>query len=188
MAVSIACSYGGKFDNSYLELTHATDVIQNSGHFLTYDDWVAASPDEKSTALIMATNLIDGLRWVGAKFFYQQSLEFPRVLPGREWPWGGFDPRAEPDPSFYTYVQAAEDQRLMRLRLEVATAATALYVLARGGEFAERDIYYAGRQSYSRGSRFSEGSSFREPPSPIPPLAWDRMRYYRSHGPRLVRG
>jgi len=188
VAVVITASYGGTADNAYMTVERATEIIQTSGQFLYFDDWIAATDDQKATSLVMASGLIDGLRWYGAKFFTEQTLQFPRIPPGVAWPWGGYDPKAAPDENYYTYIENDIDQRHMKQRVEIATALTAMHVLELGGEFAMRDIYYDGRTSYARGQRFSDSSSFRDVPSPIPPRAWDQLRYYRSHGPRLARG
>jgi hypothetical protein len=181
----IIASYGGAQDNSYLTVDRATDLITTN--FLYWTDWEDADGDDRARALIMAANALEGITWVGERFFYNQALVFPRSLPGQEMPWGGFNPREEPTGDFYTYIQQAEDQQRMLRRVEIAVCAQALEILKHGGEDPHRDTVFAGIRSRGRGSKFSDSASYAEAPWGLCPRAWDQVRHYKG-SPRLVRG
>jgi hypothetical protein len=63
--------------NSYISLADAKTYASSR---LYVDAWTAASDDNKSIALIMATSKIDRQRIRGEKAVYNQTLAFPRAF------------------------------------------------------------------------------------------------------------
>jgi hypothetical protein len=73
----IDATAGGSSANCYLTVVEAN--AYHDGR-LNNDVWDAASTDNKTIALIMATRTLDHLyTWVGARKTSTQSLEWPRV-------------------------------------------------------------------------------------------------------------
>ena len=63
--------------NTYISLADAKTYF---GTRLYADVWTAATDDNKSIALIMATSKIDRLKLRGQKAIYDQALQFPRAF------------------------------------------------------------------------------------------------------------
>lgn len=187
---TLISSYGSADANSYLLLDEADALIDEGGIVLYKTAWnkVLGDDDTRVTSLIMAANLINGQTWKGRKWFNGQRLAFPRYLPQNDLVgYYGYSPYEYPTPLWFDRVKAEEDMRLQYDRVKNAQALTAIWLLESGGEFPDRDIFYKGRRSLSRGHKFSESLSYAEPPSTIPPLAWDQLRIYRG-APKISRG
>lgn len=181
----IICTYGGSGDNCFVTRVTADSFIQAT--YLFYGPWLVASTPTQEKALIMATANINAQHWTGEKFFFFQPLAFPRVPSEVEFPWGAFS-RTIPDESFFNYLEFSEFQRLMRMRVEKATAAQALWILKNGGEDPYREDQMRGIRSRSKGMRFSESWRQEEPSHVLCPESWDELKYYRASGPSIARG
>ena len=77
MAVTIIDSFGADGSNSYSNITEVTSYMSTK---LEADAWHNLTDPQKGAAVVMATRDIDSRSWRGEKFFYNQTLRFPRTL------------------------------------------------------------------------------------------------------------
>ncbi|MDD3921340.1 MAG: hypothetical protein PHO41_09245 [Eubacteriales bacterium] len=128
--------------NSYISVADATTYLDNN---LYITEWTAASADDKSRAVIMATRKIDRLTLTGAKKLATQALEFPRAYV--------YDTRYTSDNQTIAaltdegwYTETDVPQAVLDAVCEEALA------LLQSGNDSRRKLQRAGVKSYSLGS------------------------------------
>ena len=181
MADAIDATYGGSAADSYIALADANAWIRNN--VLEPEAWekVAGVGNKQTVSLRMATRLIDAAApWHGARYFWNQRLEFPRQL-------GSVDAGSgEPDAAFTATLTVDEYLRQQKLRVQAACCFQAVRILADGRD-TDRDAQYRGITGNSRGHRFSESASYGRPHMALVPEAWDQLGPYEGD-PVLRRG
>jgi len=187
--VTLVNTWGGKTSNSYVGLTEANSIV--SQHSLDFEVWDSVDDDQRARALIAATNNIDSLPWVGARYFWNQKLAFPRTPPGIEHPIGILQSSTD-TAQFYTAIENDVYLRDQLHRVQEATALQALYLLQLRQEGARlqrhRTRQRMGIISWSRSAAgISESYSYGIH-EVLAPEAWERLWYYKPSGRRLVRG
>lgn len=188
MAITIITSWGGKTDNSYSTLSTATGIIHNQ--FLNTEAWDNATSNDKSKALIVATRQIEGLRWSGSKYFYDQALQFPRTPPGVEHPIGILG--SVSSAAWQTLLESDLFQARMKTRVQNAVASQALNVLqdrteSPRGRSRHRDLQRKGVTSWSRSmTGISESYQYKKH-EVLCPEAWQELHYYKGQI-KLARG
>lgn len=177
---TLQAEYGHAAADSYITVEAADTWIR--GHCLNPAGWVN-DPAKRLVALRMATMQIDAAApWHGARYWYNQALEFPRIL-------GSVDvgPRGEFDgASFEQRLSTDQYLREQKRRVQAACCFQALYLLNEGRDVA-RDAQYRGATSRSLGHRFSESESYGRPHLVLCPEAWDQLGPYEGD-PVLQRG
>lgn len=184
MPIAVSSPWGGRDVTAYVTVIEATSYIRASKIF--YDEWTEASESQLEAASVSASRNIDSRIWHGGKFFYLQSLEFPRVSPGMSTPYGTGS-RSVPDATFASYFESDEHIRLQKQRVQQATAEQMLYLLQHMGRSPHRESQFRGIRSQSRGLKFSESYGYGDPDQVLCPEAMDLLRYYRGTT-RLRRG
>lgn len=145
MAITIISSYGNALSNTYLSLTAATTL---AGEFIggTAAWSIAGTDDDRAAILMESTRMIDAKCWVGDRYYYQQSLEFPRSLEGR----GGSFEEIPPN------VSQGVDYIRMQNQVTRACMAQALYLARAHKDMTRRqDLITQGVANFSLGG-FSE--------------------------------
>lgn len=82
--MTLVNSWAGAGANSYIDVTQANSFIRTAT--LDNDDWFELNDSQRAAALMMATRDIDSRQYVGTRYYYEQTLEFPRQLRSR-FPW-----------------------------------------------------------------------------------------------------
>jgi hypothetical protein len=187
--VTIDATWGGAEANAYLDYANANTLISNN--FLDFSCWENANEDDCLRALIVATSNIDSVDWYGARYYFDQSLEFPRT-PAGDANYYGFSTRG---PDGGLLVSEVDDfQERLQSRVYKATVAQALFLLQTrnsGNQKPQkhRDMQKLGITSWSKSfSGVSESFSYN--PSNVTQLcqdAWDHLRMYKAPT-RVVRG
>ena len=187
--ITLDATWGGSTANSYISYSNAHTLI--STNFIDFQSWEEADEDTCCRSLIMATSNIDSLDWFGARYYYDQSLEFPRTPAGDE-NYYGYGTRG---PDGGLLVQEFDDyQNRLKTRIEKATVSQALFILQTRNCGTQRprkhrDLQKLGISSWSKSfSGISESYSY-DPTkiNQLCPEAWDHLRIYKA-SPRVVRG
>lgn len=76
--MTLISSWGGPDSNSYIDLTQANSFITTA--IIDYSGWTALTTPQREAALIQASRDIDSRQYIGARYYFDQRLEFPRVL------------------------------------------------------------------------------------------------------------
>ncbi len=177
---TIVCSWGGTGDTSYATLDEADNVATAR---LNNSAWIALNKDQKVAALISAARDIDGAsEYIGYKYFYNQSLEFPRKLTEEIY-------ASEPDSNWYDMITTSQYQMLMKRNLKVACIEQAMWLARLGGNDVHLENQARGIVSSSE-SYGSVSESYSYKGSTSSKLCIDARRLlklYKSY-PRLVRG
>lgn len=120
--MTIIASWGGPHPvNSYIGLTEANSLITTT--FIDPADWTSSTSIKQAAALIEATRHIDSRQYIGGRYYFDQQLEFPRVL-SLTFPWN----RTSVSSTVYD-VQMGRMQRAV----ETATCMQALWLLRQSG-------------------------------------------------------
>jgi len=170
----ISSPWGGSLNNCYSLLEMANSYIRTAKIF--FDEWLEFK-EKQPAALITATQQIDAQNWSGEKWFYNQLLEFPRFDPEGEFPYGSYS-RAAPDLTFAQLSETDEYLRQQRIRVQIACAEQAFFLLRQRGINAHREDQYHGIRSQSRGGRVAESFGYGDPDLVLCPEAWDQLRPY----------
>lgn len=70
-------TFGAADANCYSSLSEANSYMVTK---FNSDDWTSLTDPQKEAALLTATRQVDAKSWRGDRFFYNQSLQFPRTL------------------------------------------------------------------------------------------------------------
>jgi hypothetical protein len=174
MAFTLVSTWGALAANSYISVADADDFFNNE--YLDSRPWSNADTPDKQRALVMATQQIDSIKRVGFKYFWNQNLEFPRILDGSALGTVGDD---GPDSTFFSIVEQDEFLRLQRLRVPRATAIQANYLLRNSGRNLELEEYNAGLGAVSiTRAGVSESRTYRDAPSLLVTDAADLLGVY----------
>ena len=184
-------SYGSPKANCYVSLTNATSIILTSS--LDYERWEATIVPKQEISLIQGTRNIDSLVYQGGKFFYNQSLNFPRIQPGE----GLWDQQYGDFPWQYQGANLSQltvntfniEYQLQRDAVARANAYQAVHLLRyQKGRNRHRERQLQGIASYSEGiGKLSESYSYGYTSMSLCAEAYDEIRRYVG-APTLVRG
>jgi hypothetical protein len=173
--------YGGDADNAYVSVSDATTIIYE----LTFntDAWDNSSTEMRERSLLMASNQIDSLKWAGAKFYWNQSLLFPRTPPGVDHPIGILGTAATSSSVFTTLLEHDYFQKRMKKRIEKACTLQAYHLLqqreAGGLDQRHKDLQRSGVLSWSRSvAGISESYSYSKSQVLVPD-AWEQLYHYK---------
>jgi len=120
MATLIA-SWGGGDSNAYIDVTQATSFICTS----VFDPsaWTGATSIQMCAAILQATKDVDSRQYIGARFNFDQLLEFPRQM-NSAFPYNRTTTAADSEDSI---------QKRMQQDVQQATALQALKIARDGG-------------------------------------------------------
>lgn len=76
--MTIISSWGGGTSNSYISYSAANSYATTA--LIDYSAWDSATVEQREAALIEASQDIDSMQYVGARYYFEQALEFPRRL------------------------------------------------------------------------------------------------------------
>ena len=154
---TLIASWGGAGDNSYIALTDAASFIPTSN--IDYSNWTSASVETRTTAIILSTQDIDGLQYVGSRFYHDQLLEWPRVLRQTS-----FQNRLE------SWTLNDAEQLAMRLAVQKAVCFQVMRKLTPSGAEDHADKIASGIAAYSEtAGPVSESFQYRAV-SGLPPI------------------
>jgi len=189
MAVTIDATWGGDTSNTYLTVAEASALL--TSNVLNFDAWEDADEDQKTRALIVATQNIDTMDWLGARYFYHQKLEFPRTAPGTNFP---YIYGTTATGNVYVDITESDDfQKRLKTRVQLSCSLQALYLLEKNcasrSVAKHRDYQKAGINSWSKSAAgISESYSYDRASTVIlSPEAFDQLRYYKA-SPTVSRG
>lgn len=131
-------SWGGNGSNAYTTLTAANSIITTT---IVGDvsAWTSATTAQKEASCVQATRQIDGLQYIGSRYYWDQLLEFPRELT-RRFPYNYTD----------TATLAGDREQIrQQYHVEVACALQALFLLKNGGLPSNLENQAQGVQSFS---------------------------------------
>lgn len=115
MATVIATA-GASDANSFVTVADCTTYLDGR---LNTSAWTAASADDKARAVISATRLLNGLRYLGSTVSETQALQWPRAyVPNPDAPFDA-DPTRPFDEVVY-YVETEIPQRIVDATCELA--------------------------------------------------------------------
>lgn len=120
--MTLIASWGGPDSNSYLSLTDANSLIPSN--IFEYSAWTDATSAQKEAALAIATTQIDAYGFVGARYYWDQRLQFPRTL-RESFPWNNTVTASLTEDPVY---------RRMRENVQLATAVQAVFIAKSGGK------------------------------------------------------
>lgn len=187
--ITLDAVWGGATANSYLDYATANTLI--SINSLDFDSWESSNEDDCARALIIASSNIDSYDWYGARYYFDQTLEFPRT-PAGDANYYGFSTRG-PDGGLLL-TESDDYQKRLQERVRKAAAFQALFLLQTRNCGTQRprkhrDLQKMGVTSWSKSfSGVSESWSYN--PSNITqlcPESWDLLRVYKAPT-RVVRG
>lgn len=135
--MTLVVSWGGLGSNAYISWTAADSIIQTTAVDATA--WTSATTVKQNAAIIQATRDIDSKNYIGARYYFDQTLEFPRQLRST-FPW---------DRTLGTSILGDVDQARMKRDVEEATALQALYILRNAGRNTHLENIQAGLQQSS---------------------------------------
>lgn len=178
-------TYGGKNAELYISVADADVWIR--AHIRTRDgagawDRVKDVGNDQGIVLAEATQLIDAAAaWQGARYFYNQRLEFPRGYRASY-----YGARDEPDANFLDTLEKDEYLRQQKLDLRAATCVQAVHLLVEGPDVPRME-QAQGLSSSSRGTRYSESQGYGGTHLVLCPKAWDYLARYEGQ-PKVLRG
>lgn len=116
--MTVTATYGGNASNAYVDHAMANSFLTTA--VPVFKAWTDTTTVAREAAIIQATQDVDSRNYIGGRYYYDQTLEFPREI-RVSYPWNRtatsstvFDvtyARMENDVKFATCVQA-----LWRLR------------------------------------------------------------------------
>lgn len=189
--LTLDATWGATSQNCYVLVSEADSIIPLN--HLDIQDWTNADDETKARALLVATNQIEGQRWHGTRFYWNQPLAFPRSSPGEEHPVGIFGTADDPGgQAFANLVEVDMYLKDQKLRVRKATCAQALYNLqmqsGNSRPNKHRDLQRLGVRNFSfSGAGVSESYSY-ERMQVLCQEAAENMYYYKSTGARICRG
>lgn len=182
LTATMISSWAGLYDTSYVTIEEASSYI--STKFKKADIWAALSDANQIAALLTATRDIDGASsWLGCKYFYNQSLEFPRAVTSPT-------NISEPNDLYYELLNTSQEQVEMQRNVKKACVEQALWIIDMDGDDVHTKNKAKGIASVSEGyGSISESYSYRGGGigSRLCPEAQKLLRKYISK-PKLVRG
>jgi hypothetical protein len=199
---TIVSSYGASDSNCYCTFVEANSIIVSSS--LDYQRWTDAATTTRQIALIRATREIDAGNWYGGKFFFNQSLSFPRATRGAglwdqyaygeegygwnmgEFPWQYYGANLSQTTVNTFNVEYTLQQEAVKRAC--AYQAVNLLRLASGGRNRHREKQAQGIVAYSEGiGKLSESFSYGQTSLSLAPEAFDELRKYLG-SPTIARG
>ena len=182
LVATIICSWAGCYDTSYSSIEEADAFLMTK--FGKSDSWLDLDDTDKVAALMTATQQIDlAYSWIGAKYYYNQALEFPRAI---SCPTN----ISEPSSDYLTLLLSSQEQILMQRFVKKACIEQAFSIMENAGENVHAKNKANGITSYSENyGNISESYSYRggDIGSMLCPEAKKLLRQYRGQ-PRLLRG
>ena len=131
--MSLVETWGGSGSNVYVSYTNAASYITTK---YDYTAWTNATTVQREASLLQATDDIDYYNWIGERYYYYQSREWPRTLTvGQDdWPY-----------RLATVVplESSLEQARAKERIQKATCEQALYIL---DETKDRDEHLMRQQ------------------------------------------
>ncbi len=187
MAITLVETWGSATANSYVTVAEASDLITENS--MGYKTWFDNSGDDQPRALLIATNNIEGFNWFGARYYWNQTLKFPRTPAGESSPIGVFGEVGE---QFLNLLTNDVYQTEMFKRVRLATSLQALYLMQKqadteGRPDVHRDKQVAGITNWSTSvagvsKSFSYGRH-----RVLCPEAWEQLYLYKAPA-RMLRG
>lgn len=180
LIATIVSSWGGTGDTAYATLEEADSVAAAR---LNNSAWTALSTVQKIAVLISASRDVDDSSvWIGSKYFYNQSLAFPRKLTEEVY-------ASEPDSLWYDMITTSQYQIEMKRNVKIACIEQAMWVARLEGDDVHLENQSRGITSSSESyGSISESYSYRGSiPSALCAKAKRLLKSYKSY-PSLVRG
>lgn len=182
MALTIVATWGGDSSNAYCTLDYANSYITEQK--VDNDAWVAAGEVTRKAAIVEATRHIDySGRWVANKYYWNQALEFPRVLDETftDTRYPGTGNVLLGTPGNIEYAEMEED-------VKKACAEQANWIIKMSGKDDLQELQSRGVKNYSESiGRISESYTFKTSASVLCSDTKRLLRKYRSPT-RLERG
>ena len=185
--MTLVYTYGGLGGNTYLTATMADSLIVTT--ILNYSAWTNATVPQREISLIQATRDVDSFDYVGTRYYFDQTLLFPRRL-SDSFPWGYTD---------VSTILGDTEQVRMQWHVQQATAIQALHLLktSLAGASSHLENIQNGVKSWSEGVgplnvsvTYGEASggllAMRNPELRMAPEAMAMLRDYRC-GRRIYR-
>ena len=123
--MTIVASWGGAGSNAYVDITFATSFLTTE--VVDPSVWTSATSAQQSAAIKQGARDIDLYDYVGTRFFYDQTLAFPRALPT-----GLGSNRTQLSSTTYGI-----QHQLMLRDVQAANSLQAMYILQSGASMAE---------------------------------------------------
>lgn len=127
----INSEWGGESANCYISLIAANAFVTSS--VVDASKWTESTDTKRAAALIEATRDIDSYSYLGARYYQDQALEFPREFRG-SWPWNRTTTGS---------AMTAEQQRMQRA-VEEAVCYQALWILRNAGRNKHQELIASG--------------------------------------------
>jgi len=190
MSFVLVTTWGSLSANAYVAVADADDFLRHE--VVDNQPWLDATAPQRQAALVEATRDIDAVYYQGDRYFYRQTLAFPRIPPnileGSIGPYGPSAASVESDVGFFTFLEQDEFLLTQKARVEKACALQAVWLLRNKGRNLDREAQSAGIASQSTGrAGVSESYSYDRVALQLCPAARDLLRTYRG-SPRVVRG
>ena len=182
LIATIISSWAGIYDTSYATIEESDSFLLTK--FGKADTWLELGEGDKTAVLITATNQIDNAyTWIGAKYYYNQALEFPRAI---SYPSN----ISQPGEGYLDLLFSSQEQVLMNRAVKKACIEQAFSIVVNKGENIHAKNKANGIASYSENyGNISESYSYRggADGSMLCAEAKKLLRNYRG-SPRLLRG
>lgn len=136
--MTLIATWGGSTANCYLDLTAANSFITTA--VVDATAWTSATTVQQTAALLEATRDVDSKQYLGARYYSDQLLEFPRAFDGIGWPYSLSLGTADP---------ISIEQQHSQIAVQRATCYQALWLLRNNGRNFHAERIASGIQQYS---------------------------------------
>jgi len=134
----LIATWGGNDANAYDTLANVDAFIATS--IFSKSEWTELTSSQKTAAILEATRDIDSLRYVGTRYFIEQSLLFPRRIEGPGYPGSRIN---------HSITEWSETHKRMERDVKAALAYQALHIVRLGGRNLHAENQSQGIKSYS---------------------------------------
>lgn len=135
ISATIISAWGGNQSNCYVSDTECSSFIETA--IIDIAAWQNADWRARRAAMLEATRDVDSKQYMGGRYYYDQRLEFPRVIP-LAFPWN----RTASSSMMWSIAMERQKRNVQH-----ATCWQTLHILRQGGRNKDADAVVAGIKS-----------------------------------------